>query len=338
MGFKGHEQQFGLQELYRPTNGSDISIYIIAVHGLGGHATKTWSANDQTCWLSDPSMLSKYMPNARVLAYGYNANISSWGQKKTSKDRILQHAVTLVQSVQSERSLESAEEVPIIWLCHSLGGIVVKRALAYSSTCTSQNTSHLQSIYTTTMAILFFGTPHHGSSKAKSLSYLQKISSLTVPSVILQTSSSLTKALESESEILQNINDQFSPLMRRFCIFFFWETEKMDLKYTKDYVVEESSAAPILDGTERCGLVGDHRSMCKFAKATEQGFRTVVAAIKRYEQSATNVIKQRQAAASKALMEMRMLEANELVGDHADGRRKQVENRLPEAKKADGYA
>lgn len=99
----------------------------------------------------------------------------------------------------------------------------------------------------------------------------------------------------------------------------------MDLKYTKDYIVEESSAAPILDGTERCGLAGDHRSMCKFARNDEQGFRTVVAAIKRYEQLATAVVEQRWAAAAKALMDMRRLEAEELIGDHIDGRSRQVE-------------
>ncbi|KAF2113016.1 hypothetical protein BDV96DRAFT_648637 [Lophiotrema nucula] len=201
MGFRADEQLFGVQELYRPSEAeAEIEWYAI----------KSWSASDQICWLGNSNMLPKYMTKARVLAYGYNGNVSSWGKKKTSDDRILQHALTLVQHLQSDRMIEGAERRPIIFLCHSLGGIIVKRALAYSSTCTSPGLSHLQSIYTSTFAVLFFGTPHHGSSKA-SLSYLQTVTSLTVPSKLLKSKSSLVNALKEESEILQNINDQFAP-------------------------------------------------------------------------------------------------------------------------------
>jgi protein SERAC1 len=40
----------------------------------------------------------------------------------------------------------------------------VKNALAYS-TRTSSNVEHLHSIFTSTFAILFFGTPHNGTEK-----------------------------------------------------------------------------------------------------------------------------------------------------------------------------
>jgi protein SERAC1 len=105
-------------------------------------------------------------------------------------------------------------------------------------------------------------------------------------------------------------------MMRRFRVFFFWETEKMDLKYTKDYIVDECSAAPVIDGTERCGLVGDHRRMCKFGGSEEQGFRTVVVALRRYERLAQAVIEERWDAAERSLLEMRRLEAGELVGGY----------------------
>jgi len=57
-----------------------------------------------------------------------------------------------------------------------------------------------------------------------------------VPSKILETDAQLLKTLGEGSETLQNITDQFAPLMKYFCIYFFWEQEKTDFKVTKDYV------------------------------------------------------------------------------------------------------
>jgi hypothetical protein len=152
-----------------------------------------------------------------------------------------------------------------------------------------------------------------GASKARLLGSLQKLASLAVPKMAFQIESSLINALEKESETLQNITDQFAPLMSNFRIFFFWEQEKTDLKYTKDYIVEEASAAPILDSTERSGIAADHRGMCKFEKNTDQGFRTVIAALRRYKQEASEVITERMIRTSAALSDRRWHEATELV-------------------------
>jgi protein SERAC1 len=146
------------------------------------------------------------------------------------------------------------------------------------------------------------------------LSSLQKLASLTIPKVVINTESGLLRALEEDSEILQNITDQFAPLMANFRIFFFWEQNKTDLKYTKDYIVDEASAAPILDNTERCGIAADHRGMCKFAKNSSQGFRTVVAALRRYVQEAPQLIQGRKIKATQMLKEKRQDEAMEILG------------------------
>lgn len=259
-----------------------------------------------------------------------------------------------VNATADKEQLEGAIERPIIFLCHSLGGIIVKRvrlyisqrfgaphetigfkqpissslyaltlelsliasdpqALAYSASRTAPKIAHLHSIYTCTFAILFFGTPHSGSSKARLLGSLQKLASLAVPKKALQTESSLLSALEEESETLQNITDQFAPLMPNFRIFFFWEQEKTDLKYTKDYIVDEASAAPILDSTERSGIAADHRGICRFEKSSSQGFRTVVAALQRYSREAPEVVKARTIRAAATLSTQRWYEATELV-------------------------
>jgi alpha-beta hydrolase superfamily lysophospholipase len=45
---------------------------------------------------------------------------------------IHQHAQTLLANLALERKSEERGDVPIIWVAHSLGGILVKRALELS--------------------------------------------------------------------------------------------------------------------------------------------------------------------------------------------------------------
>ena len=101
--------------------------------------------------------------------------------------------------------------------------------------------------------------------------------------------------------------------MANFRNFFFWEQEKTDLKYAKEYIVDETSAAPILDNTERCGIAADHRGMCRFEKSTSQGFRTAVAALRRYSQEAPQVISSRLSKTAEMLSENRRYEAMEML-------------------------
>lgn len=134
----------------------------------------------------------------------------------------------------------------------------------------------------------------------------------------MQTSSSLVYALKEDSETLEEITDQFAPLMKHFRIFFFWEQERTDLKYTKDYIVDEASAAPILDDTERSGIAADHRNICKFDSKDSPGFRTVVAALRRYSSDAPSVIATRLARVEEALREQRFHEAREILSGNLD--------------------
>lgn len=313
-------QLFGVHKLYCSEEEPEVDI--VAVHGLNGDALGTWKSDKgDVCWLKHPSLLPKYVKRCRVLTWGYNANVASYGSRTTSSDRILQHAHTLVAQLQADRELEGAGSRPIIFICHSLGGIVVKRALAYSQGQTSAMSEHLHSIFVCTYAVMFFGTPHHGTSKAQLLRAMPKFASTSTRAgpAFLPADSNLVKALEEECETLQNITDQFAPLMKHFRIFFFWEQHRTDFRdtatgsSTEDYVVSESSAAPILDNTERCGIAADHRGMCKFENGKEAGFRTIVAALRRYCEDAPGAVEKRTERANELLQNQRWNEATELV-------------------------
>lgn len=141
---------------------------------------------------------------------------------------------------------------------------------------------------------------------------MTKLASFAVPNAALSLSTTLIQILESESGVLQDVTAAFVPIMPRFRVFFFWEQHKTDLTYTRDFIVEESSAAPIIDNTERCGIAADHREMCRFARNDDQGFRTVIAALKRYAHEAPDVVAERCRMAREVLEDERNWQVGEL--------------------------
>jgi hypothetical protein len=77
--------------------------------------------------------------------------------------------------------------------------------------------------------------------------------------------------------------------------------------------VEQNSAAPILDNTERAGLPYNHQSMCTFESKSSPGYTLIIAALIRYSNEASKTIPLRWANAKKMLLSLRMNEAEELM-------------------------
>ena len=98
------------------------------MHGLNGHPEHSWKAKNGVFWPTDLLPASLKGAKARILVYGYNADVYAFGSNKSaSSDMIHQHAQTLVSSLAMERLSEDCGENPIIWVAHSLGGILIKR-------------------------------------------------------------------------------------------------------------------------------------------------------------------------------------------------------------------
>lgn len=186
--------------------------------------------------------------------------------------------------------LRDCLERPIIFVCHSLGGLVVKRALLYCRSVTNEKLETLRSIYVSTYGILFLGTPHNGSDLAKWGHLLQNICSVMLPKKFMDSSPQLIKTLKANNELLQNINLLFVDIVPRFHIYFFHETKPMDLKGSRELIVDETSAAPILEGVERMGIEADHSHMCKFDDENSPGFEGVAEALFRYSRDAPATI------------------------------------------------
>ncbi|OAL38649.1 hypothetical protein AYO20_01855 [Fonsecaea nubica] len=305
--------QYGLTEVYAAT---DPLVDIVFVHGLNGHPHDTWSTKKpDVFWPADllPAALEDQRP--RILTYGYDANVTAFTDG-VSKDKIHNHAEHLASRLVANRSLRKATERPIIFVCHSLGGLVVKRCLIYcQSIRRHQHTERLRSIYVSTYGILFLGTPHNGSDLAKWGSLLEKICAVALPKKFFDTSPQLVQALQTNNETLQNINRLFIEIIGRFHIYFFHESKPTDLKGTRSFVVEEDSAAPVIEGVERMGIEKDHSHMCKFEDETSPGYDVVAEAVQRYATASQSLIHSRWEEERRVAEFERQAAARELLGD-----------------------
>lgn len=83
---------------------------IIAVHGLNPtnkdcHAEMTWTAFNQNMWLKD--FLPKKLPMARILLFGYNANVAF----QTSIAGVREQAENLLNRLKGKRRVRIVEWV-----------------------------------------------------------------------------------------------------------------------------------------------------------------------------------------------------------------------------------
>ncbi|KAA8913476.1 P-loop containing nucleoside triphosphate hydrolase protein, partial [Sphaerosporella brunnea] len=251
---------------------------IVAVHGLKGDAFKTWTSKGSTpdkdvLWLRD--LLPKDIPTARILTYGYDSDPGKVFES-ASTNMVLHHATTLVSELHYFRRYPNDKHRPIIFVCHSLGGIVVKRALIYSSTCNISHNPELRSIRVCTSGILFLGTPHMGADLARWGKMAESLVRTVMTKAWIDSNESLVNALGKNSETLQNITDSFVGLAPEFQMAFFWEELGTNLGgLTRDVIVEKTSAVLEMPNAKKAGIHATHTEMCKFATTRAPGWNMV---------------------------------------------------------------
>ncbi|KAH8747004.1 ankyrin repeat protein [Hyaloscypha finlandica] len=256
-------EKFGLFIFSDQPESNKDAIDIVAIHGLNGHYMKTWqsttSSGDGVLWLRD--ILPHQIPQARIMSYGYDSSVVF---SKSTED-ISTFADGLLEDLVSRRQGQ-VEQRPIIFICHSLGGIVAKKAIIRA---------HEKSLYQTTLdaikGIAFFGTPHRGSALADWSTLASNI--LRAASFGVNTQTQLSKDLKKNSKVLQEISKSFVERAKDLQLVSFYETEKMDFMNCR--VVEEESAVLGFPDEVAIPIKGDHRTICRFEAHDEQKYRKV---------------------------------------------------------------
>ncbi|KAI3318089.1 hypothetical protein HD806DRAFT_324089 [Xylariaceae sp. AK1471] len=151
---------------------------------------KTWhpesKAPPSLFWPQD--LLPIACPEARIITWGYYTLRNGNTLVPTQPD-IFAHANELFRELRDFRSSSNARERPLIFIAHSIGGIIVKEVLRQAE---FSNMKSEQDILSSTAATIFFGCPHRAVEQAP---LVDVVSSMAEASSGITTESLVASAL-----------------------------------------------------------------------------------------------------------------------------------------------
>ena len=167
---------------------------------------------------------------------------------------------------------------PIIFVAHSLGGILVKWGLHWSK---SNLTPRYQELHRCTKLIVFLGVPHRGSQVANMGEILTRLAN----AAFQDTNRYILSSLEVDGEILDTIHSEFMKMMHKedFSVHSFQEGRGISgLKGFSGKVVNDFSSKldHPLEVVET--IDGNHMQMARFSDVEDPGYYKVSSAIAGY--------------------------------------------------------
>jgi len=243
----------------------------VFVHGLTGDGENTWKKSGaEAPW--PKTLLHDALPQARIMTYSYDADIANLGQP-AGNNRIAEHARNLNGDLEEKRDALADASRPIVFVAHSLGGLVVKNALFLSNTSPQTAT---QNILNCTRGLVFMGTPHCGADAAK---FLQCVTNLA--RVFVQVNTPIVAVLKRNSEVLWNLTTGFNemiesrrgaghPEIEIVCFYEELATQRLRVSHT---IVPMDSA--IIPGKPHFSIYANHVDMTKFSATTDDGYSRV---------------------------------------------------------------
>lgn len=112
------------------------------------------------------------------------------------------------------------------------------------------------------------------------------------------------------SEMLNEVTDQFMPIMKQYRVFNFWEELQSEVDGTTTFLVDRDSAAPHWPDTEQCGIRATHLGMMK---SRTSDYTVIREALTRYIREAPTPIKTRWCNEKKFLDAEHRRQAEELL-------------------------
>ncbi|KAH8648214.1 hypothetical protein BGZ60DRAFT_553049, partial [Tricladium varicosporioides] len=221
-------------------------------------------------WLKD--FLPNDIPNARVLLFGYNANVGF----KRSIAGVREQADNLLFLLRQKRRL--SPERPIIFICHSLGGLIVKRALV-----NAKSNRAYTPIAHATFGIVFFATPHQGTDMATYATVVSKIWNACVD----HTSNTFLESLKGDSLFAQDLVEDYRQSLEDYQVLSLFET--LSWKGLGVIVDRKSATLGIPGERERQFAVdADHSNICKFPSPDDDNYQAVVTEIAEMAENAVS--------------------------------------------------
>ena len=213
-------------------------------------------------------LLPKAFPQARIVTWGYDVQIEGF-LAAASQASIYHHAENLLSDLVMLRKSDAAKLIPLIFIAHSLGGIVVKDALSLSG----HESTTINAVLPATIGVMFLGTPHHGSGAASLGKKAFEVSKIFFKKPNLQ----VLRGLETNSETLERISRSFGQILStgRIKVHSFRE----ELPTHGVMVVGSASSTMGYLHESRGSLHANHRNLARFSSIEDVKYQRVVSVL-----------------------------------------------------------
>ncbi|GAP92242.1 putative RAS-2 protein [Rosellinia necatrix] len=285
------------------------TVDIVFVHGLQGHPERSWTYSesyqrqaprrsikevllrrsssrlvvqdtpaDPVFWPRDLLAASGDFADSRILLWGYDTQVVGHFFGANDQQNISQHGHNLLVALQQERKEDPHR--PLLFVAHSLGGIIVKVALGNSRG--SRHQPQFLSIYESTRGIVFLGTPHGGSQTAN----WGLVASNIIKCALQDPAESVLRGLRPNNELLENLQKTFLEMLEdgHFGVHSFYETKAMMGIYGINGMVVPYESALVGHARKEvvAGIHANHSEICKFRDRYDHGFKVVSGALQDY--------------------------------------------------------
>ncbi|QLI66908.1 uncharacterized protein G6M90_00g032140 [Metarhizium brunneum] len=247
-----------LQILTNPRDNSQDGVDIVLVPGIGTTSPENWPFANQE-WLAS---LPGSGAGARILTFQY---ASPFVGTMPSWESLLMTGYDLLQKLGDTRSQSDSDLTakPIIIVCHSLGGIIVKQALCVAN----KQFNRYGSIVNAIAGVIFLSTPHRYGDKTTCFIRFRDILETTTGKNLKIPNENI----EQEGAILLDLADRFEGISFRTPILSVYELRESKNSSTplrpKYQLVNREACSTYAPMETVIGLNLNHNDTCIFTKS-----------------------------------------------------------------------
>ena len=221
--------------------GREAVADVVFVHGLGGDPITTWQVDGDasTFW---PNWIFEDVSGIKVGSIGYPADAFHWSG--TAGEMALPDRSKAIVDLLISNGIGTR---PLVFVAHSLGGLVVKQVLRIAS---DMNQPAWEELVANTCGVVFLATPHQGAVLASIANAL----SIIAPRVN-------AAQLASNDSHLRDLNDwyQQNATSKAIKTHIYYETKPIG----PALIVTQESATLGVQGCVPIPFDGNHIDICK---------------------------------------------------------------------------
>ncbi|KAF4343114.1 hypothetical protein FBEOM_2936 [Fusarium beomiforme] len=245
--------------VFEPPNAS-VDIVFVNGWSANGQPWTTGSKETAACW--PKSILPNLLPQARIILFQYEANVEDFWAV-SSKNEIDSYAQDLLGGVVDLRTKTKTNDRLVIFVAHSIGGIVCERAIVRAQTGSPGQQEFVKHV----KRIAFMGTPFH-TNKMKWTETGKVFFQLAGCNAPLDDDLSKSEKL---TEFCDRFLD-FTKAKKDIEIAIFYERRETELGGT-DVILAGEEAVKIPGCPDPSGLKATHQGLAEVASQKDDHFK-----------------------------------------------------------------